>query len=93
MVIVAVVFSALVISAVFSAAVHFAMRIRLMRADSARDRIEWLSFRSGDDVLSSYEALFPKSVLPRFCRFVFWMVIAIAAVGLILIVTLKLFGR
>jgi hypothetical protein len=87
------VFSAMVILALVSGAFYFAMRIRLMRVDSARDRIEWLSFRSSDDVLDTYEALFPQSVLPRFCRFVFWMVIVIGAAGLCGTVTLKLLGR
>jgi hypothetical protein len=86
------VFSAMVIMAVVSGAFYFAMRIRLMRADTARDRIEWLSLRTGDDVLDTYEALFPRSVLPHFCRFFFWTVIVIAAVGLCGIVTLKLSG-
>jgi hypothetical protein len=86
-------FSAMVILALVSGALHCAMRIRLMRVDSGRDRIEWLSFRSGDDVLDSYEALFPHSVLPRFCRFVFWTAIVVAAVGLCAIVTLKVLGR
>src|SRR5215467_2045321 len=80
--VVSAVFFTMVILALVSGGFYFAMRIRLMRADSARDRIEWLSFRSSDDVLNAYEALFPRSVLPRFCRFVFWMVIVIAAVGL-----------
>ena len=76
---VAVAFAALVIMAVVNVAFWLAMRIRLMRRDSARDRIEWLSLRSGDDVLDTYASLFPHSVLPRYCRFVFWTVIASAA--------------
>jgi hypothetical protein len=76
----AIAFSAMVILALVSSGFYFAMRIRLMRVDSAKDRIEWLSFRSGDDVLVTYEALFPRSVLPRFCRFVFWATIVFAAV-------------
>ena len=52
------VFSAMVIFALVSGAFYLAMRIRLMRADTARDRIEWLSLRGGDDVLDTYEALF-----------------------------------
>jgi uncharacterized membrane protein YciS (DUF1049 family) len=87
------VFSAMVILALVSGVFYFAMRIRLMRADTARDRIEWLSFRSSDEVLDSYEALFPRSVLPRFCRFIFWTVIVIGAVGLCGTITLKLLGR
>jgi hypothetical protein len=87
------VFSAMVVLALVSGAFYFAMRIRLMRADTARDRIEWLTLRGGDDVLDTYEALFPRSVLPRFCRFVFWMGIVIGAVGLCSIISLKLLGR
>lgn len=86
------VFSAMVVLALVSGAFYFAMRIRLMRADTARDRIEWLSLRGGDDVLDTYEALFPRSVLPRFCRFVFWMGIVLGAV-LCAIIALKQLGR
>jgi hypothetical protein len=69
------------------------MRIRLMRMDSARDRIEWLSFHSGDDVLDTYAALFPHSVLPRYCRFVFWIGIVSAAIVLCAVTMLKAFGK
>jgi len=88
-----VVFLTMVILALVSGAFYFAMRIRLMKVDSSRDRIEWLSFRSSDAVLDTYAALFPGSVLPRFCRFVFWMVIGICAVGLCGAIALKLLGR
>jgi hypothetical protein len=89
----AIAFSAMVILALVSIVVHWTMRIRLMRLDSTKDRIEWLSFHGGDDVLNTYEALFPRSVLPRFCRLVFWTAIVIAAVGLCAIVILKVSGR
>ena len=56
---VAIAFSAMVILGLVSTVMHWTMRIRLMRLDSNRDRIEWLSFRGGDDVLNTYEALFP----------------------------------
>ena len=75
-------FSVLGIIALLSAAFHIAMRIRLMRMDAARDRIEWLSFRGSTEVMDTYQALFPRSVLPRFCRFAFWTVIFCAAVVL-----------
>lgn len=52
---VAVVFSAILILGLVSLFMHWVMRIRLLRLDSGRDKIEWLSFRSGDDVLSTYE--------------------------------------
>jgi hypothetical protein len=89
----AVVFAAFVVIALLSGSFYFAMRIRLMRMDSARDRIEWLSLRSSDDVLKTYEALFPRSVLPRFCRLAFWTVIVCATVGLCATVMLKASGR
>ena len=90
---VAIAFSAMVILGLVSIVMHWTMRIRLMRLDSTRDRIEWLSFRGGDDVLNTYEALFPRSVLPRFCRFVFWSAIVVAAVGLCAIIILRVSGR
>jgi hypothetical protein len=90
---VAVAFYALLILGLISMVAHWTMRVRLMRLDSTRDRIEWLSFRGGDDVLNTYEALFPQSVLPRFCRFVFWTVIAFAAITVCTIVILKSLGR
>jgi hypothetical protein len=42
---------------------------------------------------NTYESLFPRSMLPRFRRFVFWMAIVIAAVGLCAITILKVSGR
>jgi hypothetical protein len=89
----AIAFSAMVILALVSIVVHWTMRVRLMRLDSSKDRIEWLSFHGGNDVLNTYEALLPRSVLPRFSRFVFWTAIAIAAVALCAVVILKLSGR
>ena len=66
---------------------------RLMRMDSARDRIEWLSFRSGDDVLDTYAALFPHSALPRYCRFAFWTVVVSTATVFCAMTMLKAFGK
>ena len=90
---VAVAFSVLVLLALISIAFHWAMRVRLMKMDSSRDRIEWLSFRGGDDVLKTYEDLFPRSVLPRFCRLVFWTGIVSGVVGLCAMFILKAAGR
>jgi hypothetical protein len=50
-------------------------------------------FRSGEDVLGTYAALFPNSVLPRYCRFVFWTVIVYAAVVLCAMAMPKVFGK
>lgn len=90
---VAVAFLSLVVLVLVNIAFWGAMRIRLMRMDSARDRIEWLSFRSGNDVLETYAALFPDSVLPRYCRFAFWTVIVSAAIVLCAMTMLKTFGK
>ena len=86
---VAVAFSAMVLLAIASIVMHWVMRIQLLRLNSARDRIEWLSFRSGDDVSSTYEAMFPRSVLPRFCRFAFWTALVVAAIGMSAILILR----
>lgn len=85
--------SAMLLLALVSIVLHWTMRIRLLRLDSTRNRIEWLSFHGGDDVLDTYEALFPRSVLPHFCRFVFWTAIVVGAVGLCGIVLLKVSAR
>jgi hypothetical protein len=90
---VAIAFDAMVILGLLSMVAHWTMRVRLMRLDSSRDRIGWLSLRGGDDVLNTYESLFPRSVLPRFCRFVFWTAIVIAAGALCTIVILQASGR
>lgn len=85
----AIAFSAIVILGLVSIVMHWTMRIRLMRLDSNRDRIEWLSLRGGNDVLNTYEALFPRSVLPHFCRLIFWAATVATAVGLCAIAILK----
>jgi len=90
---VAATFSLLMIMALVSGVFYFVMRIRLMRMDTARDRIEWLTLRGGDEVLDSYETLFPRSMLPRFCRFAFWSFIICGAVSLCTILMLKGFGK
>ena len=90
---VAVAFLALLILVLVNIAFWWVMRIRLMRMDSARDRIEWLSFRSGDDVLDTYAARFPHSMLPHYCRGVFWTGIASAAIILCAMTMLKAFGK
>ena len=50
--------------------------------EGARDRIESVSFRSSTEVINTYQFLFPRSVLPRFCRFAFWAFICVAAIVL-----------
>jgi len=86
---VAIAFWVLVFLALASIVMHWVMRVQLLRLDSAKDRIEWLSFRSGEDVLNTYQALFPGSVLPRFCRLAFWTAFVAAAAGLCTILVLR----
>jgi hypothetical protein len=43
--------------------------------------------------LDTYAALFPRSVLPRYCRFAFWTVILSAAIVLCAMTMLKAFGK
>ena len=81
---VAVVFLALPILAGVNLAFWLVMRIRLMRMDSARDSA---------DVLGTYAALFPNSVLPRFVRFASWTLLVCAAIILCATMMLKAFGK
>lgn len=74
-------FAVMVLGALLSSSFYITMRVRLIRMDTARDRIAWLN-RSSDEVLHTYEALFPRSFLPRFCRFSFWAFLVFAAVML-----------
>jgi len=90
---VALAFLALVIMVLPNIALWWAMRIRLMRMDSARDRVEWLSFRTGDDVLDTYAALFPQSVLPRYCRVAFGTGIMCVVILVCAMTVLKAFGK
>lgn len=74
-------FLALVIIGLVSNVLHMTMRLRPLRIDPARDRIEWLSFRSWNEVVETYQEPFPQSALPRFCRVAFWAFIALAAIA------------
>ncbi len=79
-------FLALVIIGLVSNVLHMTMRIRLLRIDPARDRIEWLSFRSWNEVVETYQEFFPRSALPRICRVAFWAFIAFATIALFAII-------
>ena len=74
-------------------AFYLVMRICLTRMDSAKDRIEWLTLRGNDEVLDTYDALFPRSVLPRFSRLAFRAFISCVAVSLCRILMVKAFGK
>jgi hypothetical protein len=75
---VGILMGALIIFSVCSLPLFIIMRVRLMRADSARDRLSWLH-RGGSEVLNVYEVLYPGSHLPKICRAAFWTIVAAAA--------------
>jgi hypothetical protein len=70
-------FSILVLIALLSICSNIAMRIRLTKRESSRDKFVWWR-RGADEVDSTYEELFPASYLPRLNRIVFWLVLASA---------------
>jgi hypothetical protein len=76
-----VVFSIVVIVALLNVCGEIIMRIRLTRRAS-RDKIAWWR-RGGDEVVASYEEIFPDSRLPLFRRFSLWLFVAFAAVVLL----------
>jgi hypothetical protein len=76
-----IVFSAFVLVLLLSFYSNFAMRIRLTRAESSRDKLVW--WRSGSsEVAATYAALYPSSHLPQLARFAFWFFAVMAAVAL-----------
>lgn len=85
---VGVAFSVLVLMALLGIVFNIVIRIRLMKHDTARDRLAWLS-RGSSEVWDTYEALFPGSFMPRYLRFLFRALIVCAALALISAVLLK----
>jgi hypothetical protein len=79
-------FSILVVAALVGVCGEIFMRVRLTRR-ATYNRIAWWR-RGGDEVADTYEQLFPGSLLPRYRRNLFWIVLALA-VPLFLIVLLK----
>lgn len=78
----AILFSLLVVIALLSICGEIAMRVRLTRSDTARDKLAWWRW-GGDEVAAIYEELYPHSRLPIFRRFAFWLFIAGSAVLLL----------
>lgn len=76
-----VIFSILLIVALLSICGEIIMRVRLTRRAS-HDKIAWWR-RCSDEVVASYEEIFPDSRLPLLRRFAFWLVVAFAAVVLL----------
>ncbi len=76
-----VVFSIVVIVALLSICGEIVMRVRLTRRASC-DKIAWWR-RGGDEVAATYEEVFPRSRLPLFRRFAFWLFVAFSVVVLL----------
>jgi hypothetical protein len=74
-------FSILVLVGILSICGEIVMRVRLTRRAS-RNKIAWWR-RGGDEVAATYEELFPRSQLPLFRRFAFWLFLAWSAVMLL----------
>jgi len=77
----AIVFSLLLVTALFSIYSNFVMRFRLTKRESSRDKLVWWRV-SSDKVGEMYQELFPKSFLPLSGQFTFWLLIAVAFVVL-----------
>ena len=75
-------FSLLIMAALVGSIGEIAMRVRIARR--ASDGMEWWR-RSGDEVVATYEQLFPNSFLPRYRRWLFWIVVAFALLVLLAI--------
>jgi hypothetical protein len=69
-------FSILVVLVLLNIFGEFVMRVRLTRRAS-HDKIAWWR-RGGHEVAATYEEVFPRSRLPLFRRFVFWLFVGSA---------------
>jgi disulfide bond formation protein DsbB len=78
------VFLILVLIALASNISDLSMRIRLTRRLPLENWFSWW-MRSSDDVGRAYQELFPESYLPSAVRYVFWLLLATAAVVLTLV--------
>jgi hypothetical protein len=75
-------FSILAIVALLSICGEFVMRVRLTARETSRDKLAWWR-RGGDQVAATYEEVFPRSRLPLFRRFAFWLFVVFTSVVLL----------
>jgi hypothetical protein len=80
----AILFSFFVVIALLSILGEIAMRVRLTRSDTSRDKLAWWRW-GGDEVTAIYEELYPDSRLPIVRPFAFWLFIACSAVLLLVV--------
>jgi len=52
--------------------------VRLTKLETSGDKLAWWR-RGGDEIAATYEELFPRSHLPAFRRFAFWLFVACCA--------------
>jgi hypothetical protein len=78
----AVVFSILAIMAIISSCSEIVMRVRLTKREPSGDKLAWWR-RGGDEVAAMYQELFPRTRLPLFRRFAFWLLVAWSLVALL----------
>jgi hypothetical protein len=71
---IAMFFSFLVVLAFLGICSDVIMRVRLSRRELPADKLLWWR-RGGDDVDETYQELFPRSRLPLFGRYVFWLIL------------------
>ena len=71
-------FTMLVTIAIVNIFAEIVMRVRLSRLEVPSEKLLWWR-RGGDEVAATYQERFPQSYLPRLGRFVFWLVLALAA--------------
>jgi hypothetical protein len=79
-------FSILVVMALASILGEIVMRVRLTRRETSRGKLAWWR-RGGDEVAATYEEVFPRSRLPLFRRFAFWLLLAWSLVLLLSILS------
>jgi hypothetical protein len=81
---IAVFFSFLVVLALLSICGDVIMRVRLSKRELPADRLLWWR-RGSDDIEETYQELFPRSRLPLFRRYVFWLILMSALAILIFV--------
>jgi len=75
-------FAILVAMALTSSFIELFMRVRLSQRETSRDKLAWWR-RGGDEVTATYQELFPRTKLPLFRLFAFWLLVALSSVFLV----------
>ncbi len=81
-------FSVLVIMGLANICGEIVMRISLTKREPARNKLAWWRY-GGDEVVETYEQLFPRSLLPLLRRVTFWSFVAFSGVVLLVMLMSK----